>query len=109
MEISLIQKPATHKIQSKRLSVIFNPSGAARSDAVLFDHKQDKLKSSDDQKVFDGAGEYEVNDTMLQGVAIGDGVSYAIAGSGLRLVHLSDAIAELRAVLDLTNDDSAKA
>jgi len=101
MEISLIQKPASHKIQSKQLSIIFNPTGVAKSDVVLFDHKQDKLRSGAEQKVFEGAGEYEVNDTMLQGVAVGGGgegvssVSYAVTGGGLRVVHLSDASVEL--------------
>ncbi len=90
MELSLAKKPSIHKLQLKNLSVVFNPAGAEKADVLLFSEKQDKLSSTDDQKIFDGAGEYEVNDTMLRGVRLNGTTSYAIEGNGLRLVQLSE-------------------
>ncbi len=95
MEFSLIKSPKTYKVQSRNISLVFNPEAAEKADVLLFDKHQDKLKAAEGQKIFDGAGEYEVNDSLMEGVAINGGVSYRIDADGIAIVHLAAGTSEL--------------
>ena len=95
MEFSLLKAPQTYKVQSRNISLVFNPTQAEKADVLLFDQAQDKLKPVEGQKIFDGAGEYEVNDSLMEGVAINGGVSYRLDIEGIAVVHLAAGTAEL--------------
>lgn len=95
MEFSLLSSPQTFKVQSRNISVVFNPESAEKADVLFFDTHQDKVKPADNQKIFDGAGEYEVNDSLMEGVAINGGTSYRMDADGIVVVHLAAGTSEL--------------
>lgn len=93
MEISQVHNAP--KVQARSVSVIFNPTQTERADVVLYDSKTATPKLSEEQVCFDGAGEYEVKDTSIEGVATGTHTSYAISSDGLRAVRLGEGTTEL--------------
>lgn len=95
MEISELKNPQSHKLQTKNLTIVFNPSGAENADVLLFDQASGQTKPAGEQKIFDGPGEYEVRDTIIEGVQTGTAVSYKIESDGLSLVRLGQQTAEL--------------
>lgn len=88
MEVSILKKPATIKVQSRNLNIAIDPTDEVKADVVL--HSQPgEYKVSAEQKVFSGAGEYELRDIMIDGVNVPGGTAYGIEADGVRIIHLA--------------------
>ncbi len=77
---------------TKQVDVAINPTGESKAGVVLQTTSEHTYAPTKDQIVFDGPGEYEVKNTMIDAVGLKNTTGFVVTSSGLRVsfVHTDE-------------------
>ena len=70
---------------AKQADVAINPDKEVKADVVLQSGLEHTYKPTKEQILFDGPGEYEVKNTMIDAVALQKTTGFVVTSSGLRI------------------------
>jgi hypothetical protein len=77
-------------INTKQVDVAINPTDTTKAEVLLFSKTSETTKSTAEQIVFDGAGEYEVKNTMIDAVACEGATAFVVTAGTIRLTYIDN-------------------
>lgn len=94
-------------VSTRQVDLTINPTEATKSDVILLSKDSIDISPKEDQFVFDGPGEYEVKNTMIDAVACSDSTAFVVTAGDLRLSYLDNeqAIPSEKEIEDLGGAD----